>query len=311
MGAGHFHGPQSGDREADKRALGIALALTATYTVAEIVGGWLTGSLALLADAGHMLSDNVSIVLALFAVWIAAKPPTPERTYGFKRVEILAALANGATLVLVSLWIFYEAYQRFQDPPDVLGGWMLAIAVIGLLVNVGAAAVLARSRGGSLNLEAAFRHVLADMLGSAGVITAALVIVLTGWLYADPVISVLIGMLILASAWTILRDSTRVLLEATPRGLDSIEIGTALASVDGVVDVHDLHVWTITSGFPALSAHVLVRPGDDCHAIRRQLEVLLGERFHIEHTTLQVDHVQPRRLLSIGRPRRRASSDRA
>jgi cobalt-zinc-cadmium efflux system protein len=309
MAAGHFHGPESGDREADKRALAIALALTATYTVAEIVGGWLTGSLALLADAGHMLSDNVSIALALFAVWIAAKPPTPERTYGFKRVEILAALANGATLVLVSLWIFYEAYQRFQDPPDVLGGWMLAIAVIGLLVNVASAAVL--SRGGSLNIEAAFRHVLADLLGSAGVITAALVIVLTGWLYADPLISVLIGLLILASAWTILRDSIRILLEATPRGLDSIEIGTALASVEGVVDVHDLHVWTITSGFPALSAHVLVRPGDDCHAIRRQLEVLLGERFHIEHTTLQVDHQQPRRLISIGRPRRRASSDRA
>jgi cobalt-zinc-cadmium efflux system protein len=153
--------------------------------------------------------------------------------------------------------------------------------------------------------------VLADLLGSAGVITAALVIVLTGWLYADPLISVLIALLILASAWTILRDSIRILLEATPRGLDSIEIGTALASVDGVVDVHDLHVWTITSGFPALSAHVLVRPGDDCHAIRRQLEVLLGEQFHIEHTTLQVDHQQPRRLISIGRPRRRASSDRA
>jgi cobalt-zinc-cadmium efflux system protein len=188
---------------------------------------------------------------------------------------------------------------------------MLAIAVIGLFVNVGAAAVLSRSRGGSLNLEAAFRHVLADLLGSAGVITAALVIVLTGWLYADPLISVLIGLLILVSAWTILRDSTRILLEATPRGLDSIEIGTALAAVEGVVDVHDLHVWTITSGFPALSAHVLVRAGDDCHAIRRRLEVLLDERFQIEHTTLQVDHQQPRRLISIGRPRRRASSDRA
>jgi cobalt-zinc-cadmium efflux system protein len=306
MGAGHFHGLPGGDRAGDRRALGIALALTAAYTVAEVVGGVLTGSLALLADAGHMLSDNVSIAMALFAVRIAAKPPTPERTYGFKRVEILVALANGATLVLVSLWIFYEAFQRFQDPPDVLGGWMLAIAVIGLLVNVGAAVVLSRSRGGSLNLEAAFRHVLADMLGSAGVVTAALVILVTGWLYADPLISVLIGLLILASAWTVLRDSIRILLEATPRGLDSIEIGTALASVEGVVDVHDLHVWTITSGFPALSAHVLVRPGDDCHAIRRQLEVLLGERFHIEHTTLQVDHQQPRRLLSIGRPGRRA-----
>jgi cobalt-zinc-cadmium efflux system protein len=282
-----------------------------TYTVVEVVGGLLTGSLALLADAGHMLSDNVSIAVALFAVWIAARPPTPERTYGFKRAEILAALANGATLVLVALWIFYEAAQRFQDPPDVLGGWMLAIAVVGLFVNVGAALVLSRPRKGSLNLEAAFRHVLADLLGSAGVIAAALVILLTGWLYADPLISVLIGLLILASAWTVLRDSVRILLEATPRGLDASEIGAALASVGGVVDVHDLHVWTITSGFPALSAHVLVRPGDDCHAVRRQLEALLRERFQIEHTTLQVDHQQPRRLLSIGRPRRRASSDRA
>ena len=311
MGAGHSHGLPGADRAGDKRALGIALALTATYTVAEVVGGLLTDSLALLADAGHMLSDNVSIAVALFAVWIAAKPPTPERTFGFKRVEILAALANGATLVLVALWIFYEAFQRFQDPPDVLGGWMLAIAVIGLFVNISAVAVMSRSRGGSLNLEAAFRHVLADLAGSAGVIVAALVILLTGWLYADPLISVLIGLLILASAWTILRDSVLILLEATPRGLDAREIGNALASIDGVVDVHDLHVWTITSGFPALSAHVLVRPEDDCHAIRRQLEVLLDERFHIEHTTLQVDHQQPRRLLSIGRPRRRASSDRA
>ncbi|MGH2847070.1 MAG: cation diffusion facilitator family transporter [Thermoleophilaceae bacterium] len=300
MGAGHTHGPAAGDRSADRRALALALALTATYTVAEVVGGLLTGSLALLADAAHMLSDNVSIALALFAVWIAAKPPTPERTFGFKRVEILAALANGITLVAVSLWIFYEAYRRFQDPPEVLGGWMLAVAVVGLFVNVGAGLVMWRSRGGSLNLEAAFRHVLADLLGSIGVIAAALVIILAGWLLADPLISVLIGLLVLASAWTILRDSSRILLEATPRGTDASEIGATLASLEGVVDVHDLHVWTITSGFPALSAHVLVRPGDDCHAIRRQLEQLVEERFGIEHTTLQVDHQEDGRLLSVG-----------
>ena len=299
MNHSHSHGMPGGERSADRRALTIALALTAGYTVAEIVGGVLTGSLALLADAGHMLSDNVSIALALFAVWIAAKPPTPERTYGFKRVEILAALANGATLVAVSLWIFYEAALRFQNPPDVLGGWMLAIAIVGLFVNIVSALVLSRSRGESLNLEAAFRHVLADLAGSVGVITAAVVILTTGWLYADPLISVLIGLLVLASAWTILRDSTLILLEATPRDLDANEIGHALASVEGVVDVHDLHVWTITSGFTALSAHVLVRPGDDCHAIRRQLEQLLHDRFDIEHTTLQVDHQRPSRLVSI------------
>ncbi|MGH3004706.1 MAG: cation diffusion facilitator family transporter [Gaiellaceae bacterium] len=300
MGAGHSHGPGGGERSADRRALAIALGLTATYTVAEVVGGLLTGSLALLADAAHMLSDNVSIAVALFAVWIAAKPPTPERTFGFKRAEILAALANGITLVAVSFWIFYEAFRRFQEPPEILGGWMLAVAVVGLFVNVAAGLVMWRSRGGSLNLEAAFRHVLADLLGSVGVITAALVIILTGWLSADPLISVLIGLLVLASAWTILRDSTRILLEATPRGLDASQIGGTLASVGGVIDVHDLHVWTITSGFPALSAHVLVRPRDDCHAIRRQLEQLVEERFGIEHTTLQVDHQEDGRLLSVG-----------
>ena len=311
MAHSHKHGMPGGERSADRRALTIALALTATYTVVEVVGGILTGSLALLADAGHMLSDNVSIALALFAVWIAAKPPTPERTFGFKRVEILAALANGATLVAVSLWIFYEAYRRFLDPPDVLGGWMLAIAIIGLVVNIASALVLSRSHGESLNLKAAFRHVLADLAGSVGVITAAFVILATGWLYADPLISVLIGLLVLGSAWTILRDSTLILLEATPRDLDASEIGRALASVEGVVDVHDLHVWTITSGFTALSAHVLVRPGDDCHAIRRQLEQLLRDRFDIEHTTLQVDHQHRDQMLSI-RPaaRGRAHSSR-
>ena len=307
MGHSHGHGMPGGERSADRRALTIALALTATYTVAEIVGGVMTDSLALLADAGHMLSDNVSIALALFAVWIAAKPPTPERTYGFKRVEILAALANGATLVAVSLWIFYEAVLRFQNPPDVLGGWMLVIAIVGLFVNIAAALVLSHSRGESLNLEAAFRHVLADLAGSVGVIAAAIVIITTGWLYADPLISVLIGLLVLASAWTILRDSTFILLEATPRDLDANEIGRALASVEGVVDVHDLHVWTITSGFTALSAHVLVRPGDDCHAIRRQLEQLVHDRFEIEHTTLQVDHQRPSSRLSIRPAARRGT----
>jgi cobalt-zinc-cadmium efflux system protein len=290
MGAGHFHGLPGGDRAGDRRALAIAFALTATYTVAEIVGGWLTGSLALLADAGHMLSDNVSIALALFAVWIAAKPPTPERTYGFKRVEILVALANGATLVLVSLWIFYEAFQRFQDPPDVLGGWMLAIASVGLGVNLAAASIL-RSHGGNLNVQAAFRHVLADTLGSLGTILAGIVILTTGWEYADPLVGAAIGVLILLSSWTILRDSLRILLEETPAGIDAGEVGRRMAAAEGVVEVHDLHIWTITSGFASLSAHVLVRVGDDCHARRRELEAMLAREFGLEHTTLQVDHV--------------------
>jgi len=296
------HGHDHDARGASRRALSLALGVTATFTVVEVVGGILTGSLALLADAVHMLSDNVSIALALVAVWLAAKPSSPERTYGFKRAEVLAALANGVTLVALSIWIFYEAARRFRDPPEVLGGWMLAVAVVGLAVNVAAAVFLSRARGGSLNVEAAWRHVLADLLGSLGVIVAALVIVLTGWVEADPLVSVLIGVLVLVSSWTILRDSTTILLEAAPKGLDTRAVGARLAASPGVVEVHDLHVWTITSGFPALSAHVLVRRGEDCHARRRELERLLASEFGIEHTTLQVDHVgEEGGLVELGR----------
>ncbi|HSI96850.1 MAG TPA: cation diffusion facilitator family transporter [Gaiellaceae bacterium] len=297
----HDHGHDHAVRGANRRALALALAITATYTAVEVVGGLLTGSLALLADAVHMLSDNVSIALALVAVWLAGRPATPERTYGFKRAEVLAALANGVTLVALSLWIFYEAFRRFRDPPEILGGWMLVIALAGLGVNVAAGAILYRSRGSSLNVEAAFRHVLADLLGSLGVAAAAVTILLTGWLQADPVVSVLIGVLVLVSSWTILRDSTSILLEATPRGVDSRAVGARLAGSSGVVEVHDLHIWTITSGFPALSAHVLVDRGEDCHQRRRELERVLADEFGIVHTTLQVDHVGEGGLVEIGR----------
>jgi len=284
-----------------RRALALALALTASYTVVEVVGGILTGSLALLADAVHMLSDNVSLVLALVAVWLATRPETPERTFGYKRAEVLAALANGVLLVALAVWIFVEAAMRLRDPGDVLGGWMLAIALLGVAVNVGAGFVLAPARTGSINVEAAFRHVFADLLGSLGVAVAAVVILATDWVQADAVVSILIGVLVLASAWSIVRDSTAILLEATPRGLDAEALGRRLAGAPGVVEVHDLHVWTITSGFPALSAHVLVRPGEDCHGRRRELEVLLREEFGIEHTTLQVDHAAEGGLVEMGR----------
>lgn len=278
-------------REGSRRALGVALGLTAAFTVVEIAGGLLTGSLALLADAVHMLSDNVALALALFAVWLAGRPSTPERTYGYKRAEVLAALANGVALVALSIWIFYEAFRRLADPPDVLGGWMLALGVAGVGVNLAAAAILSRARSGSLNVEAAFRHVLADLLGSLGVVAAATTILATGWLEADPLVSVLIGLLVLASSWAILRDSTTILLEAAPSGIDTRAVGQRLARAPGVVEVHDLHIWTITSGFPALSAHVLVGRGEDCHARRLELARLLDEEFGIGHTTLQVDHV--------------------
>jgi cobalt-zinc-cadmium efflux system protein len=296
------HGHDHDVHGASRRALAIALALTATFAVVEVVGGVLTGSLALLADAVHMVSDNVSIALALVAVWLAAKPSTPDRTFGFKRAEVLAALANGVTLVALSVWIFYEAVQRLRDPPEVLGGWMLVVALVGLAVNVAAGWILYRSRGASLNVDAALRHVLADLLGSIGVVTAAVLIVLGGWAEADPVASIAVGILVLASAWTILRDSTTILLESAPRGLDTRAVGARLAASPGVVEVHDLHVWTITSGFPALSAHVLVGRGEDCHGRRRELERLLAQEFGIEHTTLQVDHVgEEGELVELGR----------
>ena len=299
MGHGHDH---DASRIGSAGALGLALALTAGFTVVEVVAGFLTDSLALLADAAHMLSDNVSLALALAAVWLARRPETPERTYGFKRAEVLAALANGVTLVVLAIWIFYEAIQRFDDPPEVLGGWMLVVGVAGIGVNVAAGAILFRAREGSLNVEAAFRHVLADLLGSFGVVVAAVVILATGWLEADPIASILIALLVLTSSWSILRDSTSILLESAPRGMDARAVGERLARAPGVVEVHDLHVWTITSGFPALSAHVLVGRGEDCHGRRRELEALLLEEFGIEHTTLQVDHVSdPGGLVEIGR----------
>jgi cobalt-zinc-cadmium efflux system protein len=293
---GHDHG-----RSESRRALAIALALTASYTVVEVIGGLIAGSLALLADAVHMLSDNVALALALVAAWLATKPATPDRTYGYKRAEVLAALANGVLLVALAIWIFVEAAMRLSDPGDVLGGWMLAIALVGMTVNVAAGIVLARARDHSLNVEAAFRHVFADLLGSLGVAIAAVVILTTGWDEIDPLVSIVIALLVLASAWSILRDSTEILLESTPRGIDAGALGRRLAAAPGVVEVHDLHVWTITSGFPALSAHVLVRPGDDCHGRRRELEQLLRDEFGIDHTTLQVDHAADAGLVEMSR----------
>jgi len=308
----HTHGHRHGDerRSANRRVLAAVLALTASFTVVEFIGGLLTGSLALLADAGHMLSDTLALALAFLASWLASRPATPQRSFGLQRAEILAALANGVTLVAISIWIFVEAYRRLGDPPEVLGSWMLAVAAAGLLVNLTAAGVLMRGERESLNVQAALRHVLADALGSVAAIVAALVILATGWLYADPLVSALIGLLILASSWGVLRDSVGILLEAAPRGIDASEVGRRLSSAPGVAEVHDLHIWTITSGFPALAAHVLVPPGEDCHARRRELEELIRREYGIEHTTLQVEHLHHRgRLVTIGDIERTGSGD--
>jgi cobalt-zinc-cadmium efflux system protein len=297
MGHDHAHDATSADA---RRRLALVLGLTAAFMVAEVVGGLLAGSLALLADAGHMLSDSLGLGLALLAAWAAQRPATSQRTFGYKRAEILAALFNGVALVAISIWIFIEAGRRFGDPPHVEGGLMLGVAVAGLLVNVAGATVLVRAAHRSLNVSAALRHVVADLIGSVGVIAAAVIVLATGWRYADPLVGVVIGVLVIGSSWTILRDSTRILLEATPKGLDAGHVGRRMRALPGIVEVHELHVWTITSGFPALAAHVLVAPADDCHARRRELERMLASDFGITHTTLQVDHAhEPGALLQI------------
>lgn len=294
----HAHDHRSGSR----RALLWVLALTLGFTVVEVAGGIWTDSLALLADAGHMLSDNIAIAIALVAVTLARRPSTPERSFGMQRAEILAAFVNGLTLVLVSGWIVWEAIQRFGDTPEILGGWMLAVAFVGLLVNAIAAAILIRSGRETLNVEAALRHVVADFLGSGAVLVAALVIVTTGWTLIDPLVSIGIAVLIVGSAWGVLRDSTSILMEATPSEIDANAVAEAIVAVPGVTSVHDLHVWRITSGFDALAAHVLVGRGEDCHGLRREIEGVLRERFEITHTTLQVDHDAADTLIELERP---------
>jgi cobalt-zinc-cadmium efflux system protein len=236
-----------------------------------------------------MLSDGLALGLALFAAWLALRPATPERSFGWRRAEVLAALANAVVLVVLGAWIVWESAGRLSDPPAVTGGWVLAAGAAGLVVNLAAARVL-HGAGSGLNVRAAMLHVLADLASSVGVIVAGLIVIATGWRYADPLTGLAIGVLVIVSTAGVLRETIGVLLEGAPEGMDAREVGAAMASAQGVVGVHDLHLWTITSGFPALSAHVLVAAGADCHAIRRELEVLLRERFELEHTTLQVEH---------------------
>jgi cobalt-zinc-cadmium efflux system protein len=300
------HAHQHGRRARSQRVLGVVLVLTAAYTVVELVAGWLTDSLALLADAGHMLGDVAALGVALGAAWLASRPATPERSFGFQRAEILAALLNGLALVAIAIWVLVEAIGRLDDPPRILGGWMLAVATLGIVVNLAAAGVLSRGAEESLNVQAALRHVFADLVSSLGVAIAAIVVLATGWRQADPLAGMAIALLILASSWGILRDSVSILLEATPAGIDAREVGRRMAAAEGVVEVHDLHIWTITSGFPALSAHVLVARGDDCHARRLELEQMLALEFGLEHTTLQVEHVGEQRGLQITPLRRRS-----
>jgi cobalt-zinc-cadmium efflux system protein len=294
--AGHVHAVSS---NADKRRLWIALGLLATFMVGEIVAGVLANSLALLADAAHMLTDAGAIALALFAIRLAARPPADGFTYGLRRAEILSALGNGVTLLVLAGLIVFGAVRRLLEPPEVRGWTMLVVALVGIGVNLLATRQIGGAERRSLNVEGSYRHVLTDLYAFVGTAVAAIAILSLGWLRADPVASLFVAALMLRAAYALIRDAGRVLLEAAPAGVSPAEIGEALAGHAHVTDVHDLHVWEITSGFPALSAHVLVHPGDDCHAVRRELERLLEDRFGIEHTTLQVDHAGPRAPVSV------------
>ena len=297
---GHAHAHQG--READQRALKAALALILGFMLAEVVVGALASSLALLSDAAHMLTDAAALAISLAAARLAARPAGGAMTYGLGRVEILSAQANGVTLLVLGGVIVYEAIARLVSPPQVHGVPVLVVALVGVAVNLLAAAILARGSGAerSLNVEGSYRHILTDLYGFIATAIAAVVILATGFVRADAIASLLIAALMLHAAYGLLKASGRVFLEAAPAGLDPEEIGTLLAAQPDVIEVHDLHVWEVTSGFPALSAHVVARSGSDCHALRRSLQRVLEDRFALEHTTLQVDHeAAPQRPLQI------------
>lgn len=285
--AGHAHGVSA---SAEQRWLAAALALNGAFMAVEVAIGVLAHSLALLSDAAHMLTDAGAIGLALFAARLARRKPGGAMTYGLGRAEILSAQGNGLTLVILSAFIAYEAIRRVVQPPHVQAGPMLVVGLAAVLVNLGAALALARANRRSLNVEGAFQHNLIDAYASVGTALAAAVILLTGFDRADPIASLLIVAPMVRSGYRLVKRSGRIFLEAAPEGLDPAEVGYAMASHPGVGEVHDLHIWEVTSGFPALSAHLLVAPGRDCHELRRQVERLLHDRFHIAHTTLQVDH---------------------
>jgi cobalt-zinc-cadmium efflux system protein len=301
--AGHSHGYGAHAVEArradSRRRMWWALAINLAMLVAEVVGGVLTGSLALLADAGHVLSDAGAIVLALFAARLAAMPASGRRTFGYQRSEVLAALVNGLALVVVSVLIAIAAIGRFSDPPEIDGAGVLALGLFGLAGNVVATVVLARGQRQDINLEGVLRHSVADALGSIGVVVAGGFVLLGGSPVIDPIVSLLIAALILASSWRLIKEPVDVLMEAAPPGLDVEALGAAICAEEGVRSVHDLHVWTVTAGFGAIAAHVVVARGADRDLILRRLEVGLGERFGIEHTTLQIEEEADQGLLSV------------
>lgn len=284
----HHHGPT---REGNKKGLTIALIITAGIMLLEFFGGLLTNSLALLSDSGHMLSDASSLALSLVAMWFATRPASPRKTYGFYRFEILAALFNGIALFLIAGFIIFEAYERFLEPPTVAGGSMMLIALIGLIANLLSAWAL-MTQGDvkdNVNLRSAYLHVLGDALGSVGAILAGLIIYFFDWYMADPIISVVVALLILKSAWALITHTIHILMEGTPITIDQQEVKKVLEDIDGVINIHDLHIWTITSGLDSLSCHILI--GDD-HDSQEILQLAINKietEFKIKHTTIQVE----------------------
>ena len=293
----HDHGHAHGNTE-DARRLGLALGLILAFMAGEIVAGILAHSLALLSDAAHMLTDAGALAMSLVVLRLATQPARGNRTFGLRRSEILSAQANGAALLVLACFIVYGAIRRLVSPPPANGGAILVVALVGIGVNVLATWQIAGANRESLNVEGSFQHVLNDLYAFIATAIAGGVILATGWVRADAVAALFVATLMLRASWRLLRDSGRVLLDIAPAGLPVNEIGTAMAAHPGVVEVHDLHVWEVTTEFPTLSAHVLVEPGADCHGIRRELESLLRDRFGLEHTTLQVEHA-PAKLVQI------------
>ena len=298
MAAGHSHGGSAKGGTAagrHKSRLAAALALTASFMVAEVVGALWTGSLALLADAAHMLTDAGGLALALIAIRFAEKPATPQRSYGYVRMEILSALANAVVLLLLTVYILYEAYQRFLNPPPTLGGPMLAVAALGLIVNLISMKLLAGGSSESLNVKGAYFEVLSDMLGSLGVIVAALVVMATGWTLADPIVGAGIGLFIVPRTWNLLRQAVHILMEGTPPEIDMALLEKSLLGLPGVTAVHDLHVWTLTSGLDAMSGHVVVADMPDARPVLVAAGTLLADEFGLKHTTIQIEDEAIRR----------------
>lgn len=290
MSGGHSHDHAGVTTESDRRWLAGALALILGFMVCEVIVGLISGSLALLSDAAHMLTDAASIALALWALGLAARPAAGRMTYGWKRAEILSAQANGVTLLLLAVWLTYEAVRRLISPPEVTGLLVVITALVGIVVNLAALWMINRANRTSLNIEGAFQHILNDLFAFVATAVSGVVIMLTGFERADAIATLVVVALMIKAGLDLVRAANRIFLEAAPEGLDPDEIGPQMAAHPDVVEIHDLHIWEITSGSPALSAHVIVQPSGDCHTVRTQLAQQLSDDHGIEHTTLQVDH---------------------